>query len=215
MKIHSRIPKLPLTVSFTVTVLIIGALGVLGFGGTWDAAKAWTKFRNRTVLRAAPTNSTRTGPENVKSENWKLPPPYLSTAFVKTHLTHSAPSTPKAPPGTAKPKLIKCCVIGGTVGAPVPPMIKGAALGGSCAEVNVWLSKSARNAMATPSANDRNAIETLDITPPLKGLQGDCSVWVYHYGNSPDKPRGKVPGRVAEVSYFLLNVLLDRIVPLL
>jgi hypothetical protein len=181
MKSYFGVPKLPLTVSLTVAALSIGSLlGGLCLGA-WPAANPWMNWRNIRVFRAAPSNSTRTGPEKEKSVNWKLPPPYLKTEPLNAHRTHSAPSTWKAKPET--PISVKWPDIGGTAGTPGPATAKGIR-GGSCAEVDVWLPESARNAVATPSANDTNAIVTLDIKPPSE-MSGNCAIWLYHYGKPP------------------------------
>jgi hypothetical protein len=174
MKFYFRVPKLPVAVSFTIAVLIIGAFGIGGLGGLWPASRAWINWRKMTVFAAAPTSSTRTGPENLKSVNWKLPPPYLNIAPLNTQRTQSLPSTPKAPPGTDNPKFSRWEDIGGTVGAPPPPTISGASdgacgggtCGGACASVDVWLLESTKNVAATPNANDTNAVVVLYITPP-------------------------------------------------
>jgi hypothetical protein len=195
MKYHLGVPKLPVTVSLTIAVLIIGAFGIAGLGGLWPTSRAWINWRKITVFAAAPISSTRTGPENLKSVNWKLPPPYLKDWPLNTQRTHSVPSTPKGSP-VESPKSVKCCVIGGTVGTPAPPTIfgrdggtctGGACDDGACARINVWLPENKKNEVSTPSANDENAIVTLDIMPPeISG--GNCAVWLYHYGKPPNRP---------------------------
>ena len=146
-----------------------GIFSFLGGWGAWPAAKPWTNWRNIRVFRAAPLNSTRTGPEKAKSVNWKLPPLYLNTAPLNTQRTHSLPSTPKAPPLTDRPKSVKCCFIGGTVGTPLPPTMvgNGACDGGACAEgtcarVDVWLPEKKKNEVSIPKENDANAIAVLE-----------------------------------------------------
>jgi len=173
-------PKLPLTVSFTAAVCICGPDGL--FGGTWPAASPWTNWRNTNVFFAAPVNSTRTGPENEKSVNWKLPPPYLSTGLLKVQRTHSAPSTLNAITEPATPKSVKCCDIGGTTGTPPPPTP--IVWDGSCARVDVWLPKNI-DPSKSPTANDPNAKVILDITPPSSGKAGNCSIWECRYGEPP------------------------------
>jgi hypothetical protein len=189
MRLYWPVLTLPLSVSFTKAVLSIGSLliGLVGFClGTWPAANPLTKFRKINVFLAAPVNSTRTGPENEKSVNWKFPPPYRSTAPLNTQRTQSEPSTPNAPPLTAKPKSVKCCVIGGTVGNPPPPTINGEGFG-SCAQVDVWLPERQTSTVETPNANDTNAIVILDITPPIAKGTEDCASWKWHYGKSGNK----------------------------
>jgi hypothetical protein len=55
--------------------------------------------------------------------------------------------------------------------------------------VDVWMGDSMRNIAKAPTINDPNDSITLDIKPPLNGERGDCAVWVYHYGNPPEKFR--------------------------
>lgn len=186
------LPKLPLTVSFMVAVCISG-LGALCVG-TWPAARFWTNFRKTTVFRAAPVSSTRTGPEKEKSVNWKFPPPYFSTGPLKTHRTHSVPSTLNAMTPPEMPKSLKCCVIGGTTGtAPAPtPIAPGGVIGAlgagagvsgggdDCAQIDAWLPAGTNDSVvATPSTNDANAIVVLDISPPSTG-KSNCAVWHWH-----------------------------------
>src|ERR1700675_3005394 len=104
--------------SFSILVAcMIGILGVT-FGGGWLAPRACIKFKNATVLAAAPTNLIRNGPENLKLAREYAPPPYTKLASEKTQFLQAVPSKKKTV-RVCKLKFSKDCVSPGTEGTPL------------------------------------------------------------------------------------------------
>ena len=125
-------------------------------------------------------------PENLASENRNAPPPYRSNEPWNSHRTQSRPSSCcPSPPITEPTRWTAIAGIDGiNPGAEIAPCCAAEA----CTVVDVWLPESTRYVAEAPTINDPNAKVTLDISPPLEGSGGNCAVWIYHYGNPPDKP---------------------------
>lgn len=198
--------------STTLGAIAVLMIGVFGFGGTGFCCSAIALIRstNATVLAAAPCNEIRVTPLKWAFVKLYDPPPYISATFSNVQLSQSSPSsacvvvpfgaplndplhilgpnvtaafgcTPSMtiawlPPEKSKLVNMQDRCAGGACGA-------GAGVGGVCAKIDVWLPKIA--AQQAPTINDPNASVILDITPPPSGKSGNCTVWVYHYGEPP------------------------------
>ncbi len=181
--------RLIVTVCLAIAVLCIGVWGCGGIGGF--AAEIASRMRNRIIVfAAAPVKVRRKFLEIATLLKLKAPPPYVNETLLKTQSVQSTPSNCCTRPDHVA--LEKWRLAGGTVGTsadtstpPGPPR--------TCANVDVWLPESMRNITEAPTINDPNASIILDIKPPLEGERGDCAVWVYHYGNPPEKFRPSAP----------------------
>lgn len=179
-------------------------IGILGFsslnhggeGGDPERLQTFEATRSFSVLAAAPINSSLTGPEGVVCGKLKTPPPYTNVTSLNEQLSQWSPSS--------------CCLVlendssrkvifpnPGTVGissdismADPPEDVGGdgssANAEGECTTVEVWgLPNTSMNEM--PAANDPNAIITLDINPPKKKTNSDCTVWHRREGVPPPR----------------------------
>jgi hypothetical protein len=176
--------KLTVIGCFAVAVFSVGFLGIGGFGGTPLVIPS-KKGSTAIVFAAAPFNTTRIVPENLQLVKANAPPEYDNVTFSKKHPVQFKPSSSC---GTFLSTNPVCdVVIGGTTGTPPSEMAVWASTG--CSRIDAWFPESMKNALQAPTINDPNASVTLDITPPSGDSRGDCAVWVYHYGNPPDKPQ--------------------------
>jgi hypothetical protein len=73
-------------------------------------------------------------------------------------------------------------LIGGIVGSPPVPIAPADA---GCTKIDVWLPN--KNIATAPTMNDPNATVVLDITPPSKGEESNCTEMHYHSGTPPPK----------------------------
>ncbi len=182
--------KLTVMSCLAVAVLSIGVLGVGGGGGApWVSAVK--KGNMPTVLAAAPPNITRIFPENLQSVSLYAPPPYSKVTFLKTHRSHTNPSSCCATPSKTVPETLGPGTVG-TVGI-AAGMANPCERCCSCARIDAWIPKSSKNIVQAPIMNDPNAMVILDITPPSEGSGRDCAECVYHYGNAPSKQSDSKP----------------------
>lgn len=161
--------------------------------------KAWTA----NVFAEAPLKSMRNMPCTDGCTKEMGPPEYVKRTLLKVQSVQSKPSSDwPTSLNVYRSKRGNSNIERKAGSAPstwiptgswlkLPPLMtdRGGVRGGACASVDVWIPRSMNNTdvLQTPSANDPNAIVTLDITPPAKGKGGNCSVWVYHSGKAPDK----------------------------
>ena len=174
--------------SLAVAVRRIGLLGAIA-GGFLLASIACRNWITETVLAAAPFNFIRIGPEIFGFTSRMGPPEYSNITSLNEQSTHSSPSNVSRP-GPPKELWVNTLPDNGFTIGSQPSSFKGPPwVNTGCATVDVWLPESAKNAVATPSANDTNAVVTLDIAPPSEFSGRNCAVWVYHEGNPPDKSK--------------------------
>jgi len=173
-----------------ISVLYIGGKGgFVGLDGAGGFGITPNIRRTLNVLKAAPFNCSVCF-EMEQPTQRKKPPAYVTVdAFMLQGRSQETPSSCC----TVPPKSLPDSSITHS-----NPDNSGSARGfvtpfrnppwAACTRVDVWLPEESSNALETPAANDSNATVSLDITPPLEGNQGDCSLFVHSYGKPPAKP---------------------------
>ncbi len=161
----------PLTASVNATVLIIGALGLIGGGALGAEAGQPSnprKFNSAAVFAAAPTSCKWNCPSMVAFSSLNAPPPYTMSTSLNVQPVHSTPSNWLVEP-TMGPDSVMWRNGGtsGTAASTCMPPERFSWEGDDCAKLTVWFPS--KDATIAPAIKDPSAKVIFDVTPPPSG----------------------------------------------
>jgi len=180
-KLTQLIGLLVIALSAIMLGLLGGCIG-LGAGGLGTTP---IKRSMLNVFRAAPFNWICGEVERMAhSLHLKAPPAYVKTPALIPHFSQSIPSSGWTSLVNVLPS--RRIASGKTSGsraqkdAPEAWIPDITTPWDACTRVDIWMSKSPKDATQTPTINDPDASATLVITPPSKRKSGNCTEWLYH-----------------------------------